>query len=79
MPGSNLDQLTREEKRALLAERLRNQSRLTPSAATLSRGEGSAPQDSNEGRRSFLDGEVIALASPLRFRSLPAAIRVTVP
>jgi len=26
-----------------------------------------------------LDGEVIALASPLRFRSLPAAIRVTVP
>jgi len=52
-----------EEKRALLAERLRNQSRLTTSAATLSRGEGSAPQESNEGRRSFLDGEVIALAS----------------
>ena len=63
MPGSNLDQLTREEKRALLAERLRNRSPLTTSAATLSRGEGSAPQESNEGRRSFLDGEVIALAS----------------
>ena len=47
MPGSNLDQLTREEKRALLAERLRNQSRLTTSAATLSRGEGSAPQEPN--------------------------------
>jgi acetylornithine/succinyldiaminopimelate/putrescine aminotransferase/predicted amino acid dehydrogenase len=63
MPGSNLDQLTREEKRALLAERLRNRSPLTTSPATLSRGEGSAPQESNEGRRSFLDGEVIALAS----------------
>jgi diacylglycerol kinase family enzyme len=26
-----------------------------------------------------LDGEVIALESPLRYRCLPAAIRVTVP
>ena len=63
MPGVGLDQLTKAQKRALLADRLRNQSRLTASGVALSGGDVPPREERDEGRRSFLDDEVIALAS----------------
>ena len=62
MPGVGLDRLTGAQKRALLAERLRQRSLLTTPAVTPN---GGAPpsRQANEGRSSFLDKEVIALAS----------------
>src|SRR5882724_1716057 len=63
MPGAGLDQLTTEQKRALLAERLWQRSSAATPAKPPVNGGGSPLQDSNESRRSFLDREVIALSS----------------
>jgi acetylornithine/succinyldiaminopimelate/putrescine aminotransferase/predicted amino acid dehydrogenase len=63
MPGAGLDQLTTEQKRALLAERLRQRSSVATPAKPSSNGAGSPLPASNESRRSFLDRETIALAS----------------
>src|SRR5262245_50490115 len=68
MSGGGLDELTTAQKRALLAEHLRKRS-LAPSpaiaddAAPAPSGNGAAPPAPGEGRKSFLDDEVIELAS----------------
>ena len=70
MSGGGLDELTTAQKRALLAEHLRKRSRLTPSPAAIAGDaapapaeDGATPRAPSEGRRSFLDDEVIELAS----------------
>src|SRR5262245_43546158 len=70
MSGGGLDELTTAQKRALLAEHLRKRSRLAPPPATIAdeaapvpADDGAAPRAPSEGRRSFLDDEVIELAS----------------
>src|SRR3954447_16711566 len=61
MPGLGLEQLTPEQKRALLAEHLRKRSRTgVPGAAS---AKDAWPELVHEHRKSFLDGETIALAS----------------
>ena len=69
MPSGGLDQLTKAQKRALLADRLRSQSRLAASGMALSANDVRPRQQPNEGRRSFLDDEVIALASVKNWRA----------
>jgi acetylornithine/succinyldiaminopimelate/putrescine aminotransferase/predicted amino acid dehydrogenase len=62
MPGVELDQLTTAQKRALLADRLRSQSRpAVPGEAFRAASEPACGEP--EGRRSFLDDEVVALSS----------------
>jgi acetylornithine/succinyldiaminopimelate/putrescine aminotransferase/predicted amino acid dehydrogenase len=63
MPGSGPEELTTEQKRALLAERLLQRSLVATPAKPPANGGGSPLPDSNESRRSFLDRETIALAS----------------
>src|SRR4029077_13081215 len=70
MSGGGLDELTTAQKRALLAEHLRKRSRLAPSPAAIAddtapapADDGAAPRAPSAGRRSFLDDEVIELAS----------------
>src|SRR5262245_64269444 len=66
MSGGGLDELTTAQKRALLAEHLRKRSRPAPSpiaAAPAPADDGAAPRAPSAGRRSFLDDEVIELAS----------------
>jgi len=63
MPGLGLDRLTTAQKRALLAEHLRKRSSHAKPRAALADGDLPAPEPAKESRRSFLDGEVIALAS----------------
>jgi acetylornithine/succinyldiaminopimelate/putrescine aminotransferase/predicted amino acid dehydrogenase len=60
MPAADMDRLSKAQKRALLADRLRDQSRPTTAAVVPSGGGTSEP---NAGRSSFLDDEIIALAS----------------
>jgi acetylornithine/succinyldiaminopimelate/putrescine aminotransferase/predicted amino acid dehydrogenase len=63
MPGLGVDQLTKAQKRALLAEHLRQRTRLAASGVALPEDEVPARQPPNQSRNSFLDNEVIALAS----------------
>jgi acetylornithine/succinyldiaminopimelate/putrescine aminotransferase/predicted amino acid dehydrogenase len=70
MSGGGLDELTTAQKRALLAEHLRKRSRLAPSPAAIAdhaapapADDGASPRAPSAGRRSFLDDEVIELAS----------------
>ena len=58
MPDAGLDRLSKEQKRALLADRLRNQG--SPAAAA---APPEGVPDPKSGRSSFLDGEVIPLSS----------------
>jgi acetylornithine/succinyldiaminopimelate/putrescine aminotransferase/predicted amino acid dehydrogenase len=60
MSAADLDRLSKAQKRALLADRLRNQS--SPAQATVAPS-GEASTESKAGRSSFLDNEVIALSS----------------
>jgi acetylornithine/succinyldiaminopimelate/putrescine aminotransferase/predicted amino acid dehydrogenase len=60
MSAADLDRLSKAQKRALLADRLRDQGRLA--TAEVAPPERSTPQP-NAGRSSFLDDEVIALAA----------------
>jgi acetylornithine/succinyldiaminopimelate/putrescine aminotransferase/predicted amino acid dehydrogenase len=60
MSGVGSDELTTAQKRAILAEHLRKRSRLAPAAAAK---DAAAVPSADAGRRSFLDDEVIALAS----------------
>ena len=53
----------------MLADRLRSQSRLAASGMALSANDVRPRQQPNEGRRSFLDDEVIALASVKNWRA----------
>ena len=61
MPGLGLEQLTPEQKRALLAEHLRKRSRAGVAGAASAKD--ASPELVHEHRKSFLDGETIALAS----------------
>lgn len=63
MSGSGVEQLTTAQKRALLAEHLRERSRLAAPETPAPEHSVAAHQPANESRRSFLDNEVIALAS----------------
>ena len=62
MPGVELDQLTKAQKRALLADRLRSQGRITVPGVALTAASEPA-RGGADGRRSFLDDEVVALSS----------------
>jgi hypothetical protein len=61
MSGGGLDHLTTAQKRALLAERLRQRNRLT--TAPLSDGSGPPRPPADPARGSLFDKGVIALAS----------------
>lgn len=61
MSGVGSDELTTAQKRAILAEHLRRRSRLAPSP--VAKGDAAAAPSEDAGRKSFLDDEVIALAS----------------
>jgi acetylornithine/succinyldiaminopimelate/putrescine aminotransferase/predicted amino acid dehydrogenase len=64
MADAGLDQLTAEQKRALLAERLRQRSVIATTARSSSNG--AAPphhEPHEESRKSFLDRDVVALSS----------------
>ncbi|MGA7487760.1 MAG: aminotransferase class III-fold pyridoxal phosphate-dependent enzyme [Xanthobacteraceae bacterium] len=63
MSGLGSDELTTAQKRALLAEHLRNRSRSAPSPPVPPKDDVAAHRPAGDGRRSFLDSEVIALAS----------------
>ena len=56
-------ELTSAQKRAMLAEHLRKRSRLASAQAAAPKDDAAARPSANAGRRSFLDDEVIALAS----------------
>ena len=63
MSEAGPDLLTRAQKRALLAERLRDQSGLGMSAKSSPAVDDLPRPQKDDGRRSFLDGEVIPLSS----------------
>jgi acetylornithine/succinyldiaminopimelate/putrescine aminotransferase/predicted amino acid dehydrogenase len=63
MSGVGLNQLTAAQKRALLAERLRERSLRAAPATMPADGDASARQQANESRSSFLDKELVELAS----------------
>lgn len=63
MSGLGADELTTAQKRALLAEHLRKRTRLATAPAQPPIEDVGVRQPVDEGRRSFLDNEVIALAS----------------
>ena len=71
MPSGGLDELTSAQKRALLADRLRKRSRLAASGTSggSASDDAAARASANAGRRSFLDDEVIALASVKDWRA----------
>ena len=63
MQRVGLDRLTAAQKRALLAERLRERSLPSVPAVTPTNGAALPRRPANEGRSSFLDKDVIELAS----------------
>jgi acetylornithine/succinyldiaminopimelate/putrescine aminotransferase/predicted amino acid dehydrogenase len=63
MSSVGSDELTSAQKRAMLAEHLRKRSRLASAQAAAPKDDAAARPSANAGRRSFLDDEVIALAS----------------
>jgi acetylornithine/succinyldiaminopimelate/putrescine aminotransferase/predicted amino acid dehydrogenase len=63
MSSLGLKQLTPAQKRALLAEHLRKRSLVPTPDAAAAKDEGPAREPTDERRKSFLDGETIALAS----------------
>jgi acetylornithine/succinyldiaminopimelate/putrescine aminotransferase/predicted amino acid dehydrogenase len=63
MSNLGLEQLTPAQKRALLAEHLRKRSRVPAPDAAAAKDDGPAREPGDERRKSFLDGETIALAS----------------
>jgi acetylornithine/succinyldiaminopimelate/putrescine aminotransferase/predicted amino acid dehydrogenase len=63
MSSLELEQLTPAQKRALLAEHLRKRTRIPTADAASSKDEAAPRQPGDERRRSFLDGDTIALAS----------------
>ena len=75
MARSGLDQLTNAQKRALLAEHLRRQSLIALWSRALPDRRGITGAAPNDGHRSFLDNEVIALAS-VRNWSARSSIRM---
>jgi acetylornithine/succinyldiaminopimelate/putrescine aminotransferase/predicted amino acid dehydrogenase len=63
MPSLGLEQLTPAQKRALLAEHLRKRSRIATADGAPPTDGAPAAGPADERRKSFLDGETIALAS----------------